>query len=554
MADKNFKVKNKLVIAGLTNANGVLLAENHAIDSHTNLVTQYGGTGTTTSPTSEQILYSASGTTYAPTTLKTLDVKGSSYSADAPSSPVVGQIWVESDTTSDSFDPNIIRRKTFTATAAQTIFTTDLEFIQGYEQVFFNGMLLLRNSDYTTASNTNVTLAAGAAAGDILEVVTVTNLNSVNTYTQGEIDTSLSAKLSTSTAASTYLTQANAATTYVPQTSYSVAGKNKMINGDFNINQRNFSSTTSPGYMFDRWTSYLSGGTTTFSAQTFTPGVAPVSGYEGKNYIRSIITGQSASTSASILYHPIEDVRTFAGQTITVSFWAKAASGTPKVTLEIEQVFGSGGSPSANTINYGGQVTIGTSWSRYSITVTVPSVLGKTIGTTTPGSLYLGFWMSGGSDFNARTNSIGIQSNTFEFWGFQAELGSVATNFSLATGTPATELAACQRYFYKTYNLETAPGTASTTTGAIAVAQVSSGANANWISCRFPVTMRTTPTVTIYNPETGATGQVRNLSSSQNVAASESYSGSNGFNIYITGASGGVGYVIVGHATAIAEL
>jgi hypothetical protein len=73
--------------------------------------------------------------------------------------------------------------KTFTATAAQTVFTTDVEFIQGYEQVFFNGMLLIRNSDYTTASNTNVTLAAGAAAGDIVEVVSITNLNSINTAT-----------------------------------------------------------------------------------------------------------------------------------------------------------------------------------------------------------------------------------------------------------------------------------------------------------------------------------------------------------------------------------
>jgi hypothetical protein len=194
MANKDFKVKNKLVIAGLTNANGVLLAENHAVDSHTNLATQYGGTGTTTSPTSGQVLYSASGSTYAPTALNTLDVKGSSYSDNAPSSPVVGQIWVESDSTSDSFDPNIIRRKSFTATAAQTVFTTDLEFIQGYEQVFFNGMLLLRNSDYTTASNTNVTLASGAAEGDIVEIVTVTNLNSVNTYTQSEINASISLK------------------------------------------------------------------------------------------------------------------------------------------------------------------------------------------------------------------------------------------------------------------------------------------------------------------------------------------------------------------------
>jgi hypothetical protein len=182
LSDKDFKVKNKLIVNGLNNASGVVLATNNQIDSHTLLPTQYGGTGTTTSPTSGQVLYSTSGTTYAPTTLNSL-VPPTSYSADAPASPSVGQIWVESDSTSDSFDPNIIRRKSFTATAAQTVFTTDLEFIQGYEQVFFNGMLLLRNSDYTTASNTNVTLASGAAAGDIVEIVSITNLNSINTAT-----------------------------------------------------------------------------------------------------------------------------------------------------------------------------------------------------------------------------------------------------------------------------------------------------------------------------------------------------------------------------------
>jgi hypothetical protein len=193
LADKNFKVKNKLVIAGLTNASGVLLAENHAVDSHTNVPTQYGGTGTTQSPTSGQVLYSTSGSTYAPTTLADL-VSGSKYQADAPSSPSVGQIWIESDSNSDVFDQNIIRRHTFTATAGQTAFTASVAFVDGYEQVYFNGLLLLRTTDYTTSSNTTVTLTSAAAAGDIIEIVTITNLNSVNTYTQAEITSYLANK------------------------------------------------------------------------------------------------------------------------------------------------------------------------------------------------------------------------------------------------------------------------------------------------------------------------------------------------------------------------
>lgn len=186
MADKDFRVKNRLHINGLSNATGVILATNNALDSHTNLATQYGGTGTTTSPNSGQVLYSASGSTYAPTTLADL-VTGSKYQSSAPSSPAVGQLWIDSDDDADSFDPNLIRRHAFTATAGQTAFVTSISFIDGYEQVYFNGLLLLRTTDYTTSGNNTVTLVSAAAAGDIIEVITITNANSTNTYTQAEI-------------------------------------------------------------------------------------------------------------------------------------------------------------------------------------------------------------------------------------------------------------------------------------------------------------------------------------------------------------------------------
>ena len=193
MSDKDFKVKNKLIVNGLNTASGVILSTNNTLDSHNLLPTQYGGTGTTQSPSSGQILYSASGTTYTPTTLSTL-VQGAKYQADAPSSPAVGDIWIESDEDVDVFDSNLIRRQSFTATAGQTVFTTNIAFIDGYEQVYFNGMLLLKNSDYTTSSFNTITLSAAAAVNDIIEVITVTNLNSVNTYTQAEINSTFAPK------------------------------------------------------------------------------------------------------------------------------------------------------------------------------------------------------------------------------------------------------------------------------------------------------------------------------------------------------------------------
>lgn len=195
MSNKDFKVKNKLQVAGITSAGPVVSDASGNLDSTAYIATQYGGTGTSTSPSSGQILYSVSGTTYAPTTLSSL-IQGSSYQADAPSSPDIGDIWIESDSTSGTFDPNIIRRQAFTATAAQTVFTTTVPFVDTYEQVFFNGMLLLRTTDYTTSNSNTITLASAAAVNDIVEVVTVTNLNSTNTYTQAEIDTIVNTQIS----------------------------------------------------------------------------------------------------------------------------------------------------------------------------------------------------------------------------------------------------------------------------------------------------------------------------------------------------------------------
>jgi hypothetical protein len=277
----------------------------------------------------------------------------------------------------------------------------------------------------------------------------------------------------------------------VPTSLGFAAGKNKVINGDFTINQRNFTSNTaSASFNFDRWTQDNGGtsGTLTITPQTFTPGAAPVAGYEGSTFLQAITASGANTNTYALFIHRIEDVRTLAGQTATISFWAKAASGTPKIALEMLQSFGTGGSPSASATFYAGQVTLSTSWARYSITATVPSISGKTIGTTANTSfLSLQFWVSGGSDFNSRTGSIGLQNNTFQMWGVQAENGSVATAFQTATGTIQGELAACQRYFQRITaiggnTLFFGTGVANSTTRA-------------FLTYSSPVTLRTTPSV-----------------------------------------------------------
>jgi hypothetical protein len=241
-----------------------------------------------------------------------------------------------------------------------------------------------------------------------------------------------------------------------PYGAIQAAGKNKFINGDCNINQRAFSSQTltteSSVYIVDRiFGLNVVSGSSTFSVQQFTPGSAPVAGYEAKQFIRAVSTGQSNIFSGTFFGQTIEDVRNFAGQTATVSFWAKAATGTPNVSFEFRQIFGTGGSPSATVENAGGgqKFAISTSWVRYSMTITLPSVSGKTLGTNNNSMLECNIWVSAGSAFNSRTNSLGIQSNTFDIWGLQIEAGPTATQFTTATGTIQGELAACQRYYWR---------------------------------------------------------------------------------------------------------
>ena len=250
-----------------------------------------------------------------------------------------------------------------------------------------------------------------------------------------------------------------------------VAGKNKIINGDFGIWQRG-TSFTNPGntgaYTADRYTISVNAATTshTVSQQTFTPGTAPVSGYESQYFYRSLITTPGSCT-VLIIQNRIEDVRTFAGQTVTISFWAKADT-TRALSVDYYQVFGTGGSGTVAATLFA-STSLTTGWVRYSASVSIPSVSGKTIGA--------------GSYFGVTFNQAVAAGSTLDLWGVQLEAGNVATPFTTATGTIQGELAACQRYYVRrtgTYGSFGQGQPGSTTLG--------------YITMHFPVPLRVAPT------------------------------------------------------------
>jgi hypothetical protein len=255
-------------------------------------------------------------------------------------------------------------------------------------------------------------------------------------------------------------------------------GRNRIINGDFKINQRGFSSTTtSSTYGFDRWFIGFSGGTVTYSAQTFTLGSAPFAGYEGTNFARVVTASQTDAGHFAYLQQRIEDVRTFANQTITVSFFAKASTGTPTVGVVAEQQFGTGGSSSV--VTSGGTTAITTSWARYSKTISIPSIAGKTIGTGSV-ALNIGLMTSVGTSISGSGYpAVGVQNATIDFWGVQVEAGAVATPFEFEDYQ--VTLAKCQRYF-QTYVDPPLRGMAANDTRPTRMAMV------------LPVRMRVAPT------------------------------------------------------------
>lgn len=204
--------------------------------------------------------------------------------------------------------------------------------------------------------------------------------------------------------------------------------RNKIVDGRFDFWYEGTSQTTS-GYGSD--TMYYNqavGSTHVHSQQLLTVGIdlPAIEVPSAKYFSRTVVTSVAGSGNATLKLTNLEWVGTLAGKIVTLSFYAKA-NAVKNIAIELVQFFGVGGSTLVSSI--GSQlVSLSTTWKRYSVNISIPSISGKTVGTSGDG-LCVRWWFDAGSGSSTSAANLGQQSGIFDIACVQLEEGSVMTPF-----------------------------------------------------------------------------------------------------------------------------
>lgn len=338
--------------------------------------------------------------------------------------------------------------------------------------------------------------------------------------------------------------------------------KNRIINGAMTIDQRNAGASVTPTtyqYLVDRW-QYGPSQASKFSLQQNAGAVTPPASFINYLGATSLSAYSVTSTDLFLLTQYVEGLNvadfgwgTANAATVTLSFWVRSS---------LTGAFGGSLKNGANNRSYPFSYTISAAntWEQKTITVA-----GDTSGTwlTTNGrGLILNFGMGVGSTYSGpagawagadylaptgATSVVGTSGATFYITGVQLEKGSTATSFDYRPY--GTELALCQRYYQTSYS-GVAVGTVSTVNRLYSTLE----GNCNYaaIAGLFPVTMRATPTMAVYNPYTGTVSSMR--ADAANVAAVATGIGPSSYAIGVSNVALGVNVLFSGHFTASAEL
>ena len=341
--------------------------------------------------------------------------------------------------------------------------------------------------------------------------------------------------------------------------------RNKLINGDMRIDQRNVGTSLSLSsaflYSVDRWKIVMNNSTGSIAQQSST---APA----GFSNSLKITIGTGASPAAgdfNVLRQTLEGYNVAewsfgnaSPASITLSFWVQSS---------ITGTFSVGFENGAGNRTYIGQYTISSTntWTQETVTLT-----GDSSGTWQTGNgpgCFLNFDLGSGSSFEVTPNTwtsanalrasgnailVATSSATFYITGVQLETGSTATAFERPSW--AAMIALCQRYFQKSFSYATKPAQASGISGMAVGMAGRASTSSEFIYIKYSAPMRTAPTLTTYNP-TNANSQIWDASIPADCFSTGPYApGDSGATIGTTGnSSTGVGDLLGVHWTADAD-
>jgi len=333
----------------------------------------------------------------------------------------------------------------------------------------------------------------------------------------------------------------------------SAGRKNKIINGDMRIDQRNDGSSVTPtnsSFSLDRWKHEVSQ-TSKFTVQQSS--VAPF-GFSTS----MLVTSSSAYSVGSSDYFDVfqwvegfnwEDMMygSSDARTATLSFWVRSSltgtfggsitNSTQIYSYPFEYEVSSADTWEYKTVTFSG-ATAG-SWLE-STNRGVGVFFGLGMGSTFSGTA--GSWSANQYySSTGATSVVGTNGATWYITGVQLEVGRNATEFEHRSY--GEELALCQRYFLKSNNAE----------GSV---YESGGSSANvGLGMAFPVEMRTTPSVVFGS----TTNNVHNYGGGDNSYSGQNaiYMTSKGARMYFTGGTSktvGTFSVLLNEASFSAEL
>jgi hypothetical protein len=312
--------------------------------------------------------------------------------------------------------------------------------------------------------------------------------------------------------------------------------RNRIINGDMRIDQRNAGASVTPTgeqYTLDRWVARVTAASK-YSVQRNAGSVTPPPGFT--NYLG--VTSQSAYTLTGNENYNIEQIiegfnvadlnwGTASAVPCTLSFWVRSSlTGTFGGSIATTRT-------AVWVMPFTYTISSANTWTYVTVPVTAPTTTGGaetdntagvflrfglgSIGTAAGGSN--GVWTNAGNFVqpSGTVSVVGTNGATFLLTGVQLEPGTVATPFERRSY--GQELALCQRYYEKSYAASVAPGTVTTNNGwGIYINAGTLGGR----SCEWKVPKRTAPSVTVYSTVTGASGKLNNAGISDvNAVASD---------------------------------